>query len=171
VLAVLGLVVWCATLAQAGFAYDEATDGDLPHPNSAFILPFGTPNPNTIRFTMDVYSDGWILQVDHGETLNSFTMTAFTLNNPSCSATFHMYDGPTQSDPVLGTPYASFGGNLLGVDFLQFYAIGPLGEGQYLFNFWHDNSPSYPTMVFDINMTGLSPVEMATWAAIKRLYR
>lgn len=171
VLAALCLVVWCAALAQAGFAYNESTDGDLPHPNSAFILPFGTPDPNTIRFTMDIGSDGWILQVDPGETLKSFTMTAFTLNNPSYSATFHMYDGPTVSDPILGTPYASFGGELLGIDFLDHYGIGPLPEGQYLFDFWHDNSPSYPTMVFNISMTGLSPVETATWAAIKRLYR
>ena len=173
VLAVLGLVIWCAPFAQADYAYDESVDGDLPHPNSAFILPFGTPDPNTIRFTLDVSSDGWILQVDPGETLRSFTLTVFTPNNPSYTAAFHMYDGPTQSDPVLGTAYASFGGDFLGRDFLEFYGIGSLGAGQYLFNFWHDNSGpiNYPTVEFDIDMTGTSPVEAATWAAIKRLYR
>ena len=152
--------------------YDEAVDGDLPHPNAALVLPFGTPNPNTIRFITEQNSDGWILQVDPGETLKAFTLTAFIPDNPAYTATFHMYDGPTQSDAVLGTPYASFGGELLGLDFLDHYGIGSLGPGHYLFNFWHDNShPNYPTMVFDINMSGLSPVEESTWAEIKRLYR
>jgi len=172
VLAALGFLVWCAPFAQADYVYDEAIDGDLPHPNSAFILPFGTPNPNTVRFTSDQGSDGWILQVDPGETLRSFTMTAFAPSDPAYTATFHMYDGPTQLDPVLGTAWASFDVGFLGLDFMEFFGIEPLGAGQYLFNFWHDNShPNYPTVEFDINMTGLSPVEAATWAAIKRLYR
>jgi hypothetical protein len=168
----LALVIGVAAFAHAGFSYDESTDGDLPHPNEAFLLPFGTPNPNTVRFETDTGSDGWVLQVDPGETLRSFTMMAYLPNNPSYTATFHMYDGATQDDPVLGTPYSSFGGELLGVDFLDHYGIGPLGPGQYLFNFWHDNSyPNYPTMQFDINMTGESPVEATTWAAIRSLYR
>ena len=173
VLAVLGLVVWCTPFAQADYAYDESVDGELPHPNSAFILPFGTPNPNTITLSTDASdSDGWILQVDPGETLRSFTLTAFTPDDPSYTSTFHMSDGPTQSDPVLGTPYASFGIDFLGRDFLDFYGIGALGEGQYLFNFWHDNShPNHPIVEFDINMTGLSPVEATTWCVIKHLYR
>ncbi len=170
VLAVLCLLVWCAPFAQAGFVYDEAVDGDLPHPNSAFMIPFGAPNPNTIRFTVDLSSDGWILQVDPGESLKSFTLTTFTPSDPAYTATFHMYDGPSQSDRVLGTAYASFGNGLLGIDFMEHFGIATLGPGQYLFNFWHDNSPD-PTTEFDINITGVSPVETATWGTIKRLYR
>ncbi len=169
-LAALGLLVWCVPFARAYYVYDEAIDGDLPHPNSAFILPFGTPNPNTIGFTVDETSDAWILQVDPGETLKSFTLTTFVPDNPAYTATFHMYDGPSQSDPVLGTAWASFGVDFLGVDFMDFFGIEPLGEGQYLFNFWHDSSPE-PTVEFDINMTGFSPVEATTWCAIKSLYR
>jgi hypothetical protein len=170
VLAALGFLVWCAPFAQADYVYDEAIDGDLPHPNSAFILPFGTPNPNTIRFTLDDLSDGWILQVDPGETLKSFTLTAFTPDHPDYTATFHMYDGPSQTDPVLGTAWERFGVDFLDRDFMDFFGIEPLGAGQYLFNFWFDNSPN-PTVEFDINMTGLSPVEATTWCAIKSLYR
>ena len=170
-LAALGLLILCAPFAQADYVYDESVDGDLPHPNSAFVLPFGAPNPNTIGFTVDDGSDGWILQVDPGETLKSFTMTAFAPSDPAYTATFHMYDGPTQLDPVLGTAWASFDVGFLGVDFMEFFGIEPLGEGQYLFNFWHDSPENYPTVEFDINITGFSPVEAATWAAIKRLYR
>ncbi len=170
VLAALGLLVWCAPFAQADYVYDEAIDGDLPHPNSAFVLPFGAPNPNTIGFTVDDGSDGWILQVDPGETLKAFTMTAFAPSDPAYTATFHMYDGPSQTDPVLGTAWASFDVGFLGIDFLEYYGIGSLGEGQYLFDFWFDNTDD-PTVEFDINITGTSPVEAATWAAIKRLYR
>lgn len=170
-LCAIAFLAWGASDAIAGFEYDEAVDGDLPHPNSAFLLPFGTPNPNSIRLTVaSEDSDGWVLQVDPGETLRSFTLMSFFLNNPSHTATFHMYDGPTQEDPVLGTPYASFGGELLGVDFLDHFSIGALGEGQYLFNFWHDNSDG-PTMRFDIDMTGFSPVEAGSWGFIKDLYR
>ncbi len=169
-LAALGLLVWSAPLAQAGYVYDEAIHGDLPHPNSAFILPFGTPNPNTIGFTVDETSDAWILQVDPGETLKSFTLTSFVPSDPAYTATFHMYDGPSQGDPVLGELWASFSVDFLGVDFLEYYGIGSLGEGQYLFDFWFDGTPD-PTVEFDINITGASPVEAATWAAIKRLYR
>ena len=103
VLAVLGLVVWCASLTHAGFTYNETVDGDLPHPNSAFVIPFGAPNPNSIRFTVDLSSDGWILQVDPGESLMAFTLTTFVPNDPDYTATFHMHDGPSQSDPVLGS--------------------------------------------------------------------
>jgi hypothetical protein len=71
---------------------------------------------------------------------------------------------------VLGTAWASFDVGFLGIDFLEYYGIGSLGEGQYLFDFWFDNTDD-PTVEFDINMTGLSPVEAATWGAIKRLYR
>jgi hypothetical protein len=170
VLAALGLLVWCAPFAQADYVYDESVDGDLPHPNSAFILPFGTPNPNTIAFTVDDLSDGWILQVDPGETLKSFTLTAFTPDHPHYTATFHMHDGPSLADPVLGIASASFGVDFLDRDFMDFFGIEPLGAGQYLFNFWFDNSPD-PTVEFDINMTGLSPVEATTWCAIKSLYR
>jgi hypothetical protein len=170
VLAALGLLVWCAPFAQADYVYDESVDGDLPHPNSAFVLPFGAPNPNTITFTVESGSDGWILQVDPGETLKAFTMTAFAPSDPAYTATFHMYDGPTQLDPVLGTPWESFDVGFLGVDFMEFFGIEPLGAGQYLFNFWHDNTDN-PTVEFDMNITRFSPVEAATWAAIKRLYR
>lgn len=171
VLAAVSLLICCAEFAGADYSYDENVDGDLPHPNTAFVLPFGTPNPNSIDLTVgDNDSDGWILQVDPGETLRAFTLILFYPDVPSYTATFHMYDGPTLADPVLGTLFASFGHELLGVDFLEHFAIGPLGPGQYLFNFWHDNS-SGPLMGFDIDMTGLSPVEEGTWAEIKHLYR
>lgn len=170
VLAALGFIVWCAPFAQAEYVYDESVDGDLPHPNSAFVLPFGAPNPNTITFTVDLASDGWILQVDPGETLKAFTMTAFSPSDPGYTATFHMYDGPSQVDPVLGTAWASFYVGFLGFDFMDYFGIEPLGAGQYLFNFWHDNTAD-PTVEFDIDITGSSPVEAATWGAIKRLYR
>lgn len=170
-LAVLGLLVCFASLAQADYVYDEAIDGDLPHPNAAFVIPFGAPNPNTIRFELDLYSDGWIVDIGPGGTLESFTLTGFTPVDPAYTGTFHMHDGPTVGDPVLGTPYSSFGIELLGVDFLAHFGIGPLGEGQYLFNYWHDNSPN-PTMEFDLNITGGgTPVETTTWGNIKALYR
>ena len=170
--ATVALVVLCSALAQAGCLYDERIEGELPHPNAAFIIAFGTPNPNAILFTMDLDSDGWILQVDPGETLRAFTLTAFTPDSTGYSATFHMYDGPTQKDPVLGIEFAPFDHTFEGLDFMEHFGIPPLGPGQYLFDFWHNNSsPNYPTLQFDIDMTGLSPVEPATWAAIKMLYR
>ena len=83
-----------------------------------------------------------------------------------------MHDGPLTTDPILGTAWASFGYDMLGVDFLDYYEIGPLGEGQYLFNFWHDNSDGhFPTMTFDINMGGPVPVEASSWGDVKVLYR
>lgn len=169
-LAACGLLVWCAPVARADFAYDESVDGDLPHPNSAYVLPFGTPNPNSIRFTVDLGSDGWILQVDPGETLRTFTLTSFIPNDPEYTATFHMHDGPSESDPVLGIEYASFGTELRGTDFLEHFGIPPLGPGQYLFGFWHDNTPD-PTVKFYFDITGTSPVEGRTWGIIKTLYR
>jgi hypothetical protein len=159
-----------ALCAQAGYLYDERVDGELPHPNAAFIIPFGTPNPNAILFTVDEGSDGWILQVDPGETLRAFTLVSFEPDSPGYSATFHMHDGTTVGDPVLGTPYASFNGAFVCLDFMDHFGIPPLGPGQYLFNFWHDNS-DYPTVQFNIDMIGMSPVERSTWASIKTLYR
>lgn len=158
-LAAVGLILFCAPLASAEYEYDEAVDGDLPHPSSAFVIPFGPPNPNTITFTIDTGSDGWIVDIGPGETLESFTLTDFNpLGNDDYTATFHMYDGPTQGDPVLGTEWASFGSELLGVDFLEHFDIGPLGEGQYLFNYWHDNSNgNWATMEFDLNIVEDSP--------------
>ena len=172
VLTVLGLLVWCAPFAQADYVYDEAVDGDLPHPNAAFVIPFGAPNPNTIRFTIDVNSDGWIVEIGPDETLESFTLTDFTPDDPTYTATFHIHDGPLTTDPKLGTAnYSSFGIEMLGVDFLDHFEMGALGEGQYLFNYWHDNSPN-PTLEFDLNITdGGTPVETATWGNIKALYR
>jgi len=167
--AALGLLALTALSARAGYLYDELVDGELPHPNEAFIIPFGTPNPNAIRFTVDEGSDGWILQVDPGETLRAFTLTAFTPDSLGYTATFHMYDGPTQKDPVLGIEWAPFDYTFEGLDFMAHFAIPPLGPGQYLFNFWHDNSDD-PTVQFDIDMTGMSPVEESTWASIKSLF-
>jgi len=167
----LCLLAGGGTSARAGFTYDEAIDGELPHPNSAYLLPFGTPGQNLMELTVgNDDSDGWILQVDPGETLRSFTMTSFSPNSETYSATFHMYDGPSQSFPVLGVAYASFSLELEGVDFLEHFGIGPLGPGFYLFDFWHDNSPG-PSMIFNIGMTGVSPVERSTWSDIKELYR
>ena len=136
--------------------------------NAAFVIPFGAPNPNTIRFTIDVNSDGWIVEIGPDETLESFTLTDFTPDDPTYTATFHMHDGPLVTDPVLGTQYASFGSELLGIDFLDHFDIGPLGEGEYLFNFWHDNSP-YPSMEFDLDFWEITAVEATTWGAIKAL--
>ena len=172
----VGALVLCllsggATASRAGFVYDEAFDGDLPHPNSAFLIDFGTPGQNLVKFTVSSDdSDGWILQVDPGETLRSFTMTSFSPDSEVYSATFHMYDGPTQEDTVLGVAYSSFSLELEDVDFLEHFGIGPLGPGLYLFDFWHDNSPG-PSMVFNIDMTGLSPIEEDSWSWIKNLYR
>jgi hypothetical protein len=168
--ATIGVALVCVSPASAGYSYDEQVDGDLPHPNSAFLIPFGTPNPNTIAFTLDVSSDGWILQVDAGETLRAFTLTSFDPDSPYYSATFHMYDGATQQDPVLGVAYAPFDHTFTGLDFMDHFGIPPLGPGFYLFDFWHNNA-EYPTVQFDIDMTGMSPVEPGTWASIKNLYR
>lgn len=169
-LTVLGLLACCAPFASAAYVYDEAVDGDLPHPNSAFVIPFGAPNPNTIIFTIDMYSDGWIIDIGPSDTLESFTLTDFSPLNPAFTATFHMHDGPLLTDPVLGTMYASFGSELLGVDFLDHFGIGPLGEGQYLFNFWHDNTPN-PSMEFDLDFQDNSSLEASTWGAIKVLHK
>ena len=168
VLGVLSLLIFCAPLASAAYVYDEAVDGDLPHPNSAFVIPFEAPNPNTIIFTMDLYSDGWIIDIGPSDTLESFTLTDFSPLTPGYTATFHMHDGPLVTDPVLGTMYASFGIELLGIDFLDHFNIGPLGEGQYLFNFWHDNTP-YPGLEFDLGFGETAAVETITWGAIKTL--
>jgi len=167
-LKVLGLLICCAPFASAAYVYDESVDGDLPSPSAAFIIPFAAPNPNTIIFTMDLYSDGWIIEIGPGDTLESFTMTHFSPVNPIYTSTFHMHDGPLVTDPVLGTAYASFGSELLGIDFLDHFNIGPLGEGQYLFNFWHDNTPD-PSMIFDLGFLDPSPLDATTWAAIKAL--
>ena len=67
----LGYASW----ASAAHVYDEALHGDLPHPNKAYVIPFGAPNPNTIKFTMDLISDGWIIDIKPGESLVSFTLT------------------------------------------------------------------------------------------------
>jgi len=171
-LTALGLLVCFASLASADYVYDEAIDGDLPHPDAAFVIPFAAPNPNTIRFTLDVYSDGWIVDVGPAATLESFTLTGFSPDDPTYTGTFHIHDGPLTSDPKLGTAnYSSFGIDMLGVDFFDYFEVGALGEGQYLFNFWNDNSPN-PTMEFDLNITGGgTPVEATTWGNIKALYR
>ena len=171
-LTALGLLVCFASLASADFVYDEAVDGDLPHPNAAFVIPFGAPNPNTIRFTLDLYSDGWIVDIGPDETLESFTLTSFAPLDPAYTGTFHVHDGTLVSDPKLGTAnYSSFGIEMLGVDFFDHFEVGALGEGQYLFSFWHDNSPN-PTLEFDLNITdGGTPVETTTWGNIKALYR
>jgi len=167
------LLALTAASASAGYLYDERLEGELPHPNSAFMIPFGAPNPNAILFTIDLGSDGWILQVDPGETLRAFTLTDFTPDSLGYSATFHMYDGPTQEDPVLGIEYAPFDYKFEGLDFMSYFGIPPLGPGQYLFDFWHNNAgpQHYPKLQFDIDMTGVSPVEPRTWASIKNLYR
>ena len=157
--------------ASAGYVYNEDVDGDLPHPNMANILPFAAPGPNMITFTLDLYSDGWIVDVPSGHILESFTLIEFMPNDPTYSATFHMYDGPTQDDPVLGTLWASFSNDMVGVDFLSHYLIHPLGEGQYLFNFWHDGNDNHPTLTFDIGITAPIPVEESTWGSVKAIYK
>ena len=150
-LMVVGLVSGCVSLASAGFVYDEAIDGDLAHPDFAVVLPFSAGGVNTISLTVDLFSDGFIIDIGAGQTLESFTMTAFNVNI-GASATFHLIAGPDNIEGnSLTTPFASFDGSLMGVDLISHFGSGPQGEGQYLFNFWHDNTAD-PTMTFDIRI-------------------
>jgi hypothetical protein len=88
-LAAFGLLVCCTAFAHADYVYDEAVDGDLPHPSEALIIPFGSPNPDSITFVMDLYSDGWIVEIGPDESLDSFTLTEFLpLEDPESTAAY-----------------------------------------------------------------------------------
>jgi hypothetical protein len=138
-----------STQAVAGLIYDEGVDGDLPHPSSATVLNFGLPNPNSISVTVDMDSDGYILDIAAGVQLDSFTLASFS-GPEGATATFHIHNGPSTGDAALGTAsYSSFNGAQLGQDFLTLFSIGPLGAGQYLVNHWHDRTPD-PTVRFDL---------------------
>ena len=69
----------------------------------------------------------------------------------NATATFHIYDGTNaEEDDTLGhADFSSFGIADVGKNFLTLFSIGWLGPGDYLFNFWHDNSVN-PTVQFDM---------------------
>ena len=73
-LKVLGLLICCAPFASADYVYDEAVDGDLPHPNAAFVIPFdGVPKPGQRIFNVAIQGREVRMQrsnwVDGGENL------------------------------------------------------------------------------------------------------
>ncbi|MFC1707949.1 PEP-CTERM sorting domain-containing protein [Planctomycetota bacterium] len=135
---VLLLALLLPGVALAGVVYDENTDGDLPHLNSANPIGFGPPDANTLTGTMARWdTDAFVLTVPPGTE-----WTGFVLNSASgASADFVVFDGPTMADPQLidyqvhvWTPAN------VGEDFLATSGVGPLGEGQYLVGFWHNNT-------------------------------